>query len=70
MKTILLGSATIYNLAETTKANRLNPCDFLMHLLTEIRKHIGNKEDSFFEDLLALSDAIPEACKKAKTVET
>lgn len=46
-------SAIIYSLAETTKTNNLKPYDYLGYLLTEIPKHLDNKNDDFCENLLS-----------------
>lgn len=57
-------SAIIYSIAETAKANSLKPYDYFEHLLTEIPKHLDDKDLSFCEDLLPWSKALPEKCRK------
>ena len=57
-------SAIIYNIAETAKANNLKPYEYFEYLLTEIPKHMDDKDYSFFEDLLPWSPALPERCRK------
>ena len=36
-------SAIIYSIAETAKANQLKPYEYFEYLLTEIPKHMDNK---------------------------
>lgn len=57
-------SAIIYSIAETAKANNLKPYDYFEHLLTEIPKHMDDKDLSFCEELLPWSDKLPDNCKK------
>ena len=57
-------SAIIYSIAETAKANNLKPYEYFEYLLTEIPKHIDDKDYSFCEDLLPWSPALPERCRK------
>ena len=57
-------SAIIYSIAETAKANHLKPYDYFEYLLTEIPKHLDDKDTSFCEDLLPWSPALPENCRK------
>lgn len=45
-------SAIIHSIAETAKANNLKPYDYFEYLLTEIPKHLEEKDNSFCEDLL------------------
>jgi len=40
-------SAIIYSIAETAKANNLKPYDYFEYLLTEIPKHLVEKDSSF-----------------------
>lgn len=58
-------SAIIYSIAETAKANNLKPYDYFEHLLTEIPKHLDEKDSSFCEDLLPWSDKLPANCRKS-----
>lgn len=57
-------SAIIYSLAETAKANNLKPYDYFEHLLTEIPKHMDERDTSFCEDLLPWSEKLPANCRK------
>ena len=57
-------SAIIYSIAETAKANHLKPYDYFEYLLTEIPKHMEDKDLSFCEDLLPWSPALPDHCRK------
>ncbi len=57
-------SAIIYSIAETAKANNLKPYEYFEYLLTEIPKHMDDKDYSFCEDLLPWSPALPERCRK------
>ena len=57
-------SAIIYSIAETAKANNLKPYDYFEHLLTEIPKHLDDKDRSFLDDLLPWSPGLPENCRK------
>lgn len=57
-------SAIIYSIAETAKANDLKPYDYFEHLLTEIPKHMEDKNRSFLDDLLPWSNKLPESIRK------
>ena len=57
-------SAIIYSIAETAKANRLKPYNYFEHLLTEIPKHMDDKNLDFLDDLLPWSKNLPETCRK------
>ena len=57
-------SAIIYSIAETAKANHLKPYDYFEYLLTEIPKHMEDKDLSFCEDLLPWSLTLPDHCRK------
>ena len=60
-------SAIIYSIAETAKANRLKPYEYFEFLLTEIPKHMEDKNTDFLSDLLPWSDALPENIRKLKS---
>ena len=62
-------SAIIYSIAETAKANGLKPYDYFEHLLTEIPKHLNDKDRGFLEDLLPWSPNLPANCRKSRTGE-
>ena len=55
-------SAMIYSIVETAKANHLNTYEYLEHLLTEIPKHMNDKNLGFLDDLLPWSPVIQEKC--------
>lgn len=55
-------SAIIYSLVETAKANRLNVYQYFELLLTEIPKHMDDKNLSFLDDLLPWSPTVQEKC--------
>ena len=57
-------SAIIYSIAETAKANNLNPYDYFVYLLEEIPKHMEQKDRTFLEDLLPWSKKLPEGIRK------
>lgn len=57
-------SAIIYSIAETAKANDLKPYDYFEHLLTEIPKHMEDRDRSFLDDLLPWSNKLPESIRK------
>lgn len=57
-------SAVCYSIAETAKANDLNPYRYFEHLLTEIPKHLSDSTDEYLEDLLPWSEKLPEVCRK------
>ncbi len=55
-------SAIIYSLAETAKANNLNTYKYFELLLTEMPKHMDDKNLSFLKDLLPWSDRVQKEC--------
>ena len=57
-------SAIIYSIAETAKANHLKPYDYFEYLLTEIPKHLDDRDRSFLNDLLPWSPNLPANCRK------
>ena len=57
-------SAMIYSIAETAKANHLKPYKYFEYLLTEIPKHMDDRDNHFCEDLLPWSDKLPAECRK------
>lgn len=60
-------SAAVYSIAETAKANRLKPYEYLKFLLTEMPKQMEDIDFSFLDDLLPWSTAIPDICRKTTT---
>ena len=57
-------SAVMYSIVETAKANNLKPYDYFKYLLTEIPKHLDDKNDDFCESLLPWSENLPADCRK------
>ena len=57
-------SAMLYSIVETARANNLKCYEYIKYLLTEIPKHMDDKNLDFLEDLLPWSKKIPEECKK------
>lgn len=57
-------SAIIYSIAETAKANQLKPYEYFEYLLTEIPKHIDDKNSNFLEAVLPWSETLPENIRK------
>lgn len=55
-------SAVIYSLVETAKANQLNVYQYFELLLTEIPKHMDDKNLGFLDDLLPWSPMVQERC--------
>lgn len=55
-------SAIIYSLVETAKANQLNVYQYFELLLTEIPKHMEDKNLNFLDDLLPWSPLAQEKC--------
>lgn len=55
-------SAVIYSLVETAKANQLNVYQYFELLLTEIPKHMDDKNLSFLDDLLPWATTVQEKC--------
>ena len=56
-------SAMIYSITETAKANALNPYRYLEHTLTVLKDRIDETDDSFLDDILPWSRALPESCR-------
>lgn len=55
-------SAMIYSIIETAKANELNTYQYLELLLTELPKHVDDKNLDFLEDLLPWSPRVQKEC--------
>lgn len=55
-------SAMIFSLAETAKANGLNTYQYFELLLTEIPKHMEDKNHNFLNDLLPWSKIVQKKC--------
>ena len=61
-------SAIVYSIAETAKANNLEPYQYFEYLLTELPERISRKKDSTFslDDLMPWSPKLPMSCRKIK----
>lgn len=55
-------SAILYSLVETAKANNLNTFEYFNLLLTEIPKHMDDKDLRFLDDLLPWSTRVQNEC--------
>ena len=62
-------SAIIYSIVETAKANRLKPYEYIVHLLTEIPKHMDDKNQDFLKDLLPWPPELPAHIRKPVKTE-
>ena len=51
-----------YSIAETAKANHLNTYKYYEFLLTEIPKHMDDKNLDFLDDLLPWSPKVQAEC--------
>ena len=62
-------SAIAYSIAETAKANGLNPYQYFKHLLTEVPQQLDQKRDASYslEDLMPWSETLPLICRKTKS---
>ena len=52
-------SAMLYSIVETAKANNLNTYEYLRYILSEMPKHIYDKNNDYIHDLLPWSDNLP-----------
>ena len=57
-------SAILYSLVETAKANDLNTFEYFNLLLTEIPKHMDDKNLRFLDDLLPWSPKVQSECPR------
>ena len=55
-------SAILYSLVETAKANMINTFEYFNLLLTEIPKHMDDKDLRFIDDLLPWSPRVQKEC--------
>ena len=62
MEPIVQRSSTVSQ--KLTKANNLKPFDYFEYLLTEIPKHVDDKNIDFLAELLPWSDMLPENIRK------
>lgn len=58
------GSAILYSIVETAKANELNIYQYFKYLLTETLKHMDDTDLSFLDSLLPWSKQLPTECRK------
>lgn len=58
-----MNSAIIYSITETAKANGLKPYEYLKHILTEIPRHMDDKNLDFLDELLPWSESLPPECR-------
>lgn len=59
-------SAIVYSIAETAKANGLNPREYLKKLFEEIPKHMDDKDTSFLALLLPWAEPIRISCSASR----
>lgn len=64
-----ISSAIIYSISETAKANQLKPYEYFEYLLTEIPKHMDDKNNNFLEELFPWSETLPENIRKPKKMD-
>ena len=55
-------SAILYSLVETSKENMINTFEYFNLLLTEISKHMDDKDLRFIDDLLSWSPRVQKEC--------
>ncbi len=55
-------SAVMYSIVETAKANQIHTYKYLELLLTEIPKHMGDKDLSFLDNLMPWSTYVQREC--------
>ena len=55
-------STILYSLVETAKANMINTFEYFNLLLTEIPKHMDDKDLRFIDDLLPWSPKVQKEC--------
>ena len=63
------GKLNVDSIAETAKANQLKPYEYFEYLLTEIPKHMDDKNNNFLEELLPWSETLPENIRKPKKMD-
>ncbi len=60
-------SAMMYSIAETAKANNLNPYEYFKYVLEVIKEYPrGDVPDDVLDQLMPWSDSLPEACHTPK----
>ena len=61
-------SAMLYSIAESAKANGLNPYEYFSHMFTELAKYPRNgAPEEIVEELMPWSDKLPDKVRKTKT---
>ena len=61
-------SAMLYSIAESAKANGLNPYEYFSHMFTELAKYPRNSApEEIVEELMPWSDKLPDKVRKTKT---
>ena len=63
------GKLNVDSIAETAKANQLKLYEYFEYLLTEIPKHMDDKNNNFLEELLPWSETLPENIRKPKKMD-
>ena len=56
-------SAFYYSLAETAKANKLKPREYLEYLLEQILIHVDDAPSTYMESIMPWSETLPDECK-------
>ena len=59
-------SAVSYSIAETVKANNLNPTNYLEYVLTALVQHQDEEDESYLDDMMPWSKNLPENCYNPK----
>lgn len=57
-------SAILYSIAETAKANNLKTFEYFKYLLDQILIHVEDSPETYIEDLMPWSDALPDSLRK------
>ena len=61
-------SAMLYSIAESAKANGLNPYEYFSHMFTELAKYPRNgAPEEVVEELMPWSDKLPDKVRKTQT---
>ena len=60
-------AAVLYSIAETAKLNMLKPYEYFEFLLSDIPRHMGEKNTEFVASLLPWSASLPESVKSKST---
>lgn len=57
-------SSVLYSIAETAKANNLNPYEYFKYLLEELPKHGEYERLTYLDEMLPWSEELPVKCRK------